>query len=120
MLDPGCPFSHGDLDQVKAVGETLEWASLERLTVLTCGAGTKIGWGPSPGAIDVRLSTARLDKVVAHRHGDLTATVQAVPYVGMGRAEAFARLTGESLAERGVELPAARLGGLRRRLRRTD
>ena len=34
-------------------------------------------WGPLPGSIDLLLSTARLNKVVAHRHGDLTATVEA-------------------------------------------
>jgi glycolate oxidase FAD binding subunit len=64
-------------DSPEAVAATLEWASREKLSVLTRGAGTKIGWGPPPRAIDVLLSTARLNKVVAHRHGDLTATVQA-------------------------------------------
>jgi len=33
--------------------------------------------------------------------------VQAVPYVGMARADAFARLTSEVLAGRGVDLPLA-------------
>ena len=41
------------------------------------GGGTKLGWGPPPRSIDVLLSTSRLNRVVAHRHGDLTATVQA-------------------------------------------
>jgi glycolate oxidase FAD binding subunit len=61
----------------EAVAGVLEWASREKLSVLVRGAGTKIGWGPAPRSIDVLMSTARLNAVVAHRHGDLTATVQA-------------------------------------------
>jgi glycolate oxidase FAD binding subunit len=59
------------------VGKLLVWASREKLTVLARGSGTKLGWGPAPHAIDVLLSTARLNAIVAHRHGDLTATIQA-------------------------------------------
>lgn len=61
----------------EAVGAILEWASRDRLSVLVRGSGTKLGWGPSPRVIDVLLSTARLNAVIAHRHGDLTATIQA-------------------------------------------
>jgi len=61
----------------EAVGAVLEWASREKLRVLVRGAGTKIAWGPAPRNIDVLISTTRLKAVVAHRHGDLTATVQA-------------------------------------------
>jgi glycolate oxidase FAD binding subunit len=64
-------------DSADAVAATLEWASREHLTVLTRGAGTKLGWGPAPRNIDILLSTAHLNRVVAHRYGDLTATVQA-------------------------------------------
>jgi glycolate oxidase FAD binding subunit len=60
-----------------AVAATLEWASHEKLSVLTRGAGTKLGWGPAPRLIDVLISTSRLNAVVAHRHGDLTATIQS-------------------------------------------
>jgi glycolate oxidase FAD binding subunit len=61
----------------KAVAETLAWASQEKLSVLTRGAGTKIAWGPPVEATDILLSTTRLNKIVAHRHGDLTATIEA-------------------------------------------
>ena len=60
-----------------AVGRVLEWASREKLIVVTRGAGTKIGWGGPPARVDVMLSTARMSAVVAHRHGDLTATIEA-------------------------------------------
>lgn len=61
----------------EAVGSLLEWASREKLYVLVRGSGTKLGWGPAPRQVDILMSTARLNAVVAHRHGDLTATVQA-------------------------------------------
>ena len=60
-----------------AVAAVLEWASREKLCVLVRGSGTKLGWGPAPKHIDIVISTARLNAVVAHRHGDLTATIQS-------------------------------------------
>ncbi|MSO30300.1 MAG: FAD-binding oxidoreductase [Acidobacteria bacterium] len=60
-----------------AVCAILQWASREQLSVLVRGAGTKLGWGAPPRLIDILISTARLNAVVAHRHGDLTATIQA-------------------------------------------
>ena len=66
----------------KAVGKILEWASRENLCTLVRGAGTKLGWGSPPRPIDLLISTVRLNAVVAHRHGDLTATVQAGATLG--------------------------------------
>ena len=59
------------------VGKVLSWADETRRTVVVRGGGTKMGWGPPPDSIDVMLSTKGMNAVVAHRHGDLTATVQA-------------------------------------------
>jgi glycolate oxidase FAD binding subunit len=64
------------------VAETLAWAARDKLSVLTRGAGTKIGWGPPLEPIDVLLSTSKLNKVVAHRHGDLTATIESGATLG--------------------------------------
>lgn len=66
----------------EGVGAVLEWAAREKLSVLVRGSGTKLGWGPAPRQVDVLISTARLNSVVAHRHGDLTATVQAGARLG--------------------------------------
>ena len=66
----------------EAVGSLLAWASREKLSVLPRGSGTKLGWGPPPRTIDVLILTARLNGVVAHRHGDLTATIQAGAALG--------------------------------------
>ena len=65
-----------------AVGAVLQWASREKLCVLVRGSGTKLGWGPAPRQVDILISTVRLNAVVAHRHGDLTATVQAGATLG--------------------------------------
>ena len=66
----------------EALGAALEWASRAKLCVLVRGSGTKLGWGPAPRQVDVLISTTRLNAVVAHRHGDLTATVQAGATLG--------------------------------------
>ena len=58
-------------------GASLAWATSEGLRVLVAGGRTKLDWGGASGPIDLLLSTARLDRVVEHRHGDLTATVEA-------------------------------------------
>lgn len=47
------------------------------LSVVPRGAGSQLGWGNAPRAIDLVLSTERLDHLVEHAHGDMTATVQA-------------------------------------------
>ena len=52
-------------------------AGSARHTVVVQGGGTKAQWGPPAPPADVELSTARLSRVVAHRFGDLTATVEA-------------------------------------------
>ena len=61
----------------ESAGATLEWASRERVPLAIRGAGTKLTWGPLPRSVDVVLSTSQLNAVLDHRHGDLTATVQA-------------------------------------------
>ena len=61
----------------EAVGRVLESASRDKLSVLVRGSGTKLAWGAPPRPIDILISTARLNAVIAHRHGDLTATIQA-------------------------------------------
>ena len=66
----------------EGVGAVLDWATREKLCVLVRGSGTKLGWGPAPRQVDVLISTAKLNAVVAHRHGDLTATIQAGARLG--------------------------------------
>jgi 4-carboxymuconolactone decarboxylase len=53
-----------------------------------------------PAMLTAALETGQL---TASEAGEVV--VQAVPYVGMGRADAFARLTSEVLTARGAQLP---------------
>ena len=80
----------------EAVAASLAWASERRLAVLIEGGGTKRRWGRRPERLDVILSMRRLNRVLVHRHGDLTATVQA----GM-----LLRDLNQSLASYGQQLP---------------
>jgi glycolate oxidase FAD binding subunit len=50
--------------------------------VLPRGAGTKMDWGNRPVAADIILSTQRLNRVLEHAWGDMTATVEAGCTVG--------------------------------------
>ena len=59
------------------MAEMLRRASEERLSVVIRGAGTKKDWGRTPQRIDAILSTRGLRRVLAHQHGDLTATIEA-------------------------------------------
>ncbi len=61
----------------EGLAATLGWASSEGLSVRVAGGGTKQDWGAPAGTVDLLLSTAGLGAVVEHRHGDLTATVEA-------------------------------------------
>jgi glycolate oxidase FAD binding subunit len=71
---PGLVIEPATSEQVAAA---LAWASRERLATVIRGRGTKLGWGRPPSALDVVLAMSGLNRVVAHRHGDLTATLQA-------------------------------------------
>ena len=62
---------------VETLAAVLRWATERGLRVVPTGHGTKLDWGDLPAGIDVVLSTANLNAVCDHRHGDLTATVEA-------------------------------------------
>lgn len=47
------------------------------LAVIARGGGTKIDWGGPPRGCDLLLSTRKLNRVIEHAAGDMTATVQA-------------------------------------------
>jgi glycolate oxidase FAD binding subunit len=56
---------------------TLQAASRDKQITVLRGGGTKLGWGRTPSAIDLLVSTARLNTRLVHRHGDMTATAHA-------------------------------------------
>jgi glycolate oxidase FAD binding subunit len=88
---------------------TLQTASRDKQITVLRGGGTKLGWGRTPAAIDLIVSTAKLHTLLVHRHGDMTATAHA----GVTLAQ-FNR----ELAQHGQWLPidsafdAATIGGI--------
>src|SRR5690349_16809691 len=46
------------------------------LAAAITGGGSKLSWGRTPRQVDVVLSTRHLDRLIAHRYGDLTATIE--------------------------------------------
>ncbi|HET9361503.1 MAG TPA: FAD-binding oxidoreductase [Vicinamibacterales bacterium] len=91
------------------LSRALAGASRDRHSTVLRGGGTKIEWGRSPASVDLVVETAGLARLVAHRHGDMTATAQAgMPLMLLNR----------HLAEQGQYLPVdsafhgATIGGM--------
>jgi glycolate oxidase FAD binding subunit len=64
-------------DSPEALAAVLAWSSRETRSLVLRGSGTKLEWGRRPVEVDLVVSTRRLNRVLAHPHGDLTATVEA-------------------------------------------
>ena len=69
-------------DSPELLAELLACSSRERLSIVLRGGGTKLGWGRRPAGIDLVAGTRRLNRVLAHAYGDLTATVEAGATLG--------------------------------------
>ena len=81
---------------VEAVSAVMSAAHRAGAAVTPWGGGTRIAMGNLPQRYDVALDLTGLDQIIAHNHGDLTATVQAgVTVAALRRA----------LAEHGQFLP---------------
>jgi glycolate oxidase FAD binding subunit len=63
-------------DTLEAAAAALAEAAGGREPIVLRGGGTK-PWAPASASDSIVLSTRLLNRVVAHRHGDLTATVEA-------------------------------------------
>jgi glycolate oxidase FAD binding subunit len=64
-------------DTPEKLAAALADASRARHATIISGAGSKLDWGRRSGQVDRLIKTSRLNRIVAHRHGDLTATIQA-------------------------------------------
>jgi glycolate oxidase FAD binding subunit len=62
---------------VAGVSRVLAVASAEGLAVVPAGRGVRLGWGAVPRRVDVLLSLACLDRILAHEPADLTLSVEA-------------------------------------------
>lgn len=68
VIEPGSP------DEIARV---LKTASSAGLQVIPRGGATKMDWGNPPRGGDLIISTRRLNRIVEHAWGDMTATVEA-------------------------------------------
>jgi glycolate oxidase FAD binding subunit len=59
------------------VADALRRASDARQSIVIRGADTKSGWGRPASRIDAILDMRRMNRILAHEHGDMTATVEA-------------------------------------------
>jgi glycolate oxidase FAD binding subunit len=59
------------------VAQVLRCANDAGLRIAPRGGGSKLGWGAPPHGVDFILSTKRLERVLEHAWGDMTATVEA-------------------------------------------
>src|SRR5690606_29181266 len=78
-------------DSPAHLAAVLAWTARQQLATVLRGGGSKLGWGRPPAALDVVVSTEALNRLVAHRHGDLTTTIEA----GARLADVRARLAAE-------------------------
>jgi glycolate oxidase FAD binding subunit len=62
---------------LEEAGEVMRAAGSGRQAVRIRGAGTKLSWGGPGEPPAIELSTERLDQIVEHNQGDLTAVAQA-------------------------------------------
>src|SRR3954464_12745913 len=59
------------------VAAALKRASDARQSIVIRGAGTKDDWGRPAGRIDAVLDMRGMNRILAHEHGDMTATIEA-------------------------------------------
>jgi glycolate oxidase FAD binding subunit len=58
------------------VAAILRWANENAVAIAPRGNGTKSGWGAAPSALDLVVSLRRMNRVLEHVSGDMTATVE--------------------------------------------
>ena len=71
------PESPEELAKILAV------ASQDRQLTVFRGGGSKLEWGRVPDRIDLVIGTEKLDRLLAHRYGDMTVTAQAGMPLGL-------------------------------------
>jgi glycolate oxidase FAD binding subunit len=92
------------------VAQMLRYCSAAGLTVIPRGGGTKLWLGNRPQKTDFILSTERLNRLIEHAWGDMTATVEAGCTI-----DNFQRILkehGQRLAADPMRPEAATVGGL--------
>jgi glycolate oxidase FAD binding subunit len=73
-VQPADVVTPGDIE---ALAATLASAAQAGKATVISGGGTKLTWGRTPAQVDLLVSTSKLTQLVAHRYGDLTATIES-------------------------------------------
>jgi glycolate oxidase FAD binding subunit len=63
-------------DGQEQVAAILRWANENAVAVMPRGNGSKSGWGAQPSALDLVVWLRRMNRVLEHVSGDMTATVE--------------------------------------------
>jgi glycolate oxidase FAD binding subunit len=94
-------------DEVAAV---LRWANSNSVGLATRGNGTKLGWGAPPRALDVVVSLGKMNRVIEHAWGDMTATVE--PGCTVAELQRTLAEHGQRLAVEPLFADRATIGGI--------
>ena len=62
---------------IEELAATLAAAAHAQQPTVISGGSTKLTWGRTPAQVDLLVSTTKLTHLVAHRYGDLTATIES-------------------------------------------
>lgn len=73
-VQPAAVATPGNVEELAA---TLAAAAAAGQATVISGGGTKLSWGRTPTRVDLVVSTGKLSQLVAHRFGDLTATIES-------------------------------------------
>lgn len=92
------------------VAKVLRVCSSTGLAVIPRGGGTKLWLGNRPHKVDFILSTERLNRVIEHAWGDMTATVEAGCTIG--NVQRTLKEHSQRLAADPLQPEAATIGGL--------
>jgi glycolate dehydrogenase FAD-binding subunit len=76
-IDGVIPHLVVEPESAAEVAAVLGEAARDHLITVLRGNGTKLAWGRPPAHIDLVVGLRRLNRLLAHAHSDLTATVEA-------------------------------------------
>ncbi|PWB77598.1 MAG: hypothetical protein C3F08_09730 [Candidatus Methylomirabilota bacterium] len=76
-IDDHVPKAVAFPGDAQELAEVMRFASSEELSVIPWGSGTTIGLGGIPARVDLVVGLTRLNRIIDHEPGDLTATFQA-------------------------------------------
>ncbi len=97
----------GSVEEVSAV---MAFASAEGLKVVPRGSGTKMALGGIPEGVDLVVGLSRLNRLVDHVPGDMTATFQAG--IPLKEAQVVLGRSGQFIALDPPHVDLATLGGI--------